>query len=68
MAAYLRAIALGYSVRSMVDNRQVEELIKITGELERLSKLLEHWKNHDPRTLPFSASTLRAALTPIVSS
>jgi hypothetical protein len=68
VAAYLRAIALGYPVRSVVDYQQVEELVKITGELERLSKLLEHWLNNDPRTAQFSEATLRAALARIMGN
>ena len=40
VAAYLCAVALGYQLRSVVDNQQVEELVKISGELECLSKLL----------------------------
>ena len=68
VAAYLRAVALGYQVRSVVDNQQVEELVKISGELERLSKLLEHWKSHDPRTPHFSEATLQTALNRIASN
>lgn len=62
VAAYLRAIALGYEVRSIVDNRQVEELVKINGDLGRLGGLLKLWLTDDPRTAQYGENVIRAAL------
>ena len=68
VAAYLRAIALGYPVRSIVDNKQVEELVKINGDLGRLGGLLKLWLTDDPRTAQFGESTIRAALARITDN
>ena len=62
VAAYLRAVALGYQVRSVVDNQQVEELVKISGDLLKL------WLANDARTLQFGEGTIRGALARIINT
>ena len=65
VAAYLRNVALGYQVRSILDNKRVEELARINGDLGRLGGLLKLWLADDLRTAGLGEATLRAALTRI---
>lgn len=65
VAAYLRNVGLGYQVRSIVDNKRVEELARINGDLGRLGGLLKLWLTDDPRTARFGESTIRAVLSRI---
>lgn len=65
VAAYLRNVGLGYQVRGILDNKRVEELARINGDLGRLGGLLKLWLTDDPRTLKFGASTIRALLSKI---
>lgn len=68
VAAYLRTLALGSPVRSVVDSQQVETLIGISAELERLTKLLQCWRNNDPRTAQVSEKAIHAALARIIDN
>ena len=65
VAAYLRNVGLGYQVRSIVDNKRVEELARINGDLGRLGGLLKLWLTDDARTARFGESTIRAVLSRI---
>lgn len=65
VAAYLRAIGLGYKVTGILDNQRVEELARINGDLGRLGGLLKLWLTDDVRTLQFGESTIRALLSKI---
>ena len=65
VAAYLRNVGLGYQVRGILDNKRVEELARINGDLGRLGGLLKLWLTDDQRTLKFGASTIRALLSKI---
>lgn len=65
VAAYLRNVGMGYQVRGILDNKRVEELARINGDLGRLGGLLKLWLTDDPRTLQFGASTIRALLSKI---
>jgi hypothetical protein len=65
VAAYLRNVGLGYEVRGILDNRRVEELLRIHGDLGRLGGLLKLWLTNDERTQAFGASTIRALLSKI---
>jgi hypothetical protein len=62
VAAYLRAVGMGYEVRGILDHRRVEELMRINGDLGRLGGLLKLWLTNDDRTAAFGESTIRALL------
>jgi hypothetical protein len=68
VAAYLRNVGLGYQIKGIVDNNEVEKLAKINGDLGRLGGLLKLWLTNDERTAHFSEATLRAVLSRIVDS
>jgi hypothetical protein len=65
VAAYLRNIGLGYQVRGILDNKRVEELARINGDLGRLGGLLKLWLTDDPRTAQYGEATIRALLSKI---
>ena len=54
VAAYLRNVGLGYQVPGILDNKRVEELARINGDLGRLGGLLKLWLTDDVRTLQLS--------------
>jgi hypothetical protein len=47
-SAYLRTLGLGYEPRPVVDAAHVNGLLKLGGDLTRLSELLEFWLNEQP--------------------
>lgn len=65
MSTYLLRVGLGYPVRSILDNKRVEELCRINGDLGRLGGLLKLWLTDDPRTAQFGEATIRALLSKI---
>lgn len=65
LSSYLLHVGLGYRVPGILDNKRVEELAKINGDLGRLGGLLKLWLTNDERTEQFSASTIRALLAKI---
>ncbi|WP_426107451.1 conjugal transfer transcriptional regulator TraJ [Massilia sp. TSP1-1-2] len=65
VAVFLRKIGQGYEARSILDNRRVEELVKINGDLGRLGGLLKLWLTNDVRTAVFGEATIRALLSKI---
>ena len=72
MSAFLRHVGVGYPVRSIVDLRQVAELVKINADLGRLGGLLKLWLAGDPRLdphrFPHIDRTIAATLTQIEAS
>ena len=50
VAAYLRNIGVGYQVPSAIDNRNVDKLLKINGDLGRLGGLLKMWLTNNVKT------------------
>lgn len=56
---------MGYQVKSIVDNKRVEELARINGDLGRLGGLLKLWLTDDVRTRQFGESTIQALLLKI---
>lgn len=68
MSSYLLNVGLGYPVRNVLDNRRVEELMRINGDLGRLGGLLKLWLTNDERTLEFGEATIRAVLSKIEST
>ncbi|MEO8120873.1 MAG: conjugal transfer transcriptional regulator TraJ [Rhodoferax sp.] len=64
-SAYLRNIGLGYPVKSILDNKRVEELARINGDLGRLGGLLKLWLTDDRRTFLYGKATILAVLSKI---
>jgi hypothetical protein len=56
---------MGYQVRGILDNKRVEELARINGDLGRLGGLLKLWLTNDQRTASFGEATIRALLSKI---
>ncbi|MFO0702143.1 MAG: conjugal transfer transcriptional regulator TraJ [Nitrospira sp.] len=64
-SAYLLRVGMGYPIRSIVDHRQVEELMKINGDLGRLGGLLKLWLSKDTPIAGIEARTVRETLKQI---
>ncbi len=65
ISTYLRNVGLGYQVQGILDNKRVEELARINGDLGRLGGLLKLWLIDDVRTRHFGGATLLAVLSKI---
>ena len=65
VSSYLLNVGLGYRVQGVLDNRRVEELARINGDLGRLGGLLKLWLTDDARTEAFGEATIRALLAKI---
>lgn len=63
LSSYLLNVGLGYRLRGILDNKRVEELARINGDLGRLGGLLKLWLTNDPRTEQFGEATIRALLS-----
>jgi hypothetical protein len=62
MSSYLLSVGLGYRTKSVLDNKRVEELVRINGDLGRLGGLLKLWLTDDERIAAFGEDTIRAVL------
>ncbi len=65
VAEYLRNLGLGYQVPSVIDNRQVDALLKINADLGRLGGLIKLWLTNDERTKFIGKSQLHVTLDSI---
>ena len=65
VAVFLRNVVLGYQVRSILDHKAVEELVRINGDLGRLGGLLKLWLTDDPRAAQYGERLIRALLSKI---
>jgi hypothetical protein len=65
LSSYLLNVGIGYRLRGILDNKRVEELAKINGDLGRLGGLLKLWLTNDARTEQFGEATIRALLSKI---
>ena len=65
LSSYLLHVGLGYQIRGILDNKRVEVLARINGDLGRLGGLLKLWLTDDARTARFGESTIRAVLSKI---
>ncbi|MDH5408752.1 MAG: conjugal transfer protein TraJ [Gammaproteobacteria bacterium] len=65
VAEYLRNLGLGYHVPSVIDNRQVDSLLKINGDLGRLGGLIKLWLTNDERTKLIGKAQLHLTLDSI---
>jgi len=68
VSAYLLNVGMGYQVPGILDNKRVEELARINGDLGRLGGLLKLWLTDDVRTLQFGEATILALLSRIGST
>ncbi len=64
-SSYLLRVGMGYPIRSIVDNHQVEELVKINGDLGRLGGLLKLWLSNGKAVPGVEARTVRETLQKI---
>ena len=62
IAAYLRAVGMGYEIKGIVDHQQVEELARINGDLGRLGGLLKLWLTKDERLAQFDVDQMRQTI------
>ena len=65
VARYMRQVSLGYLVPSAIDNQQVEELLRINGDLGRVGALLKMWLTNDVRLKITSKAEIEATLVTI---
>ncbi|MCP5273272.1 MAG: conjugal transfer transcriptional regulator TraJ [Burkholderiales bacterium] len=65
IAEYLRNLGLGYTVPSVIDNRQVDVLLRINADLGRLGGLIKLWLTNDSRTKYIGKSQLHMTLDTI---
>jgi hypothetical protein len=65
LSAYLLHVGLGYPVRSSMDRRHIEDILRVNADLGRLGGLLKLWLTNDERTAMVGESTLRAVLAKI---
>ncbi|HEO9104701.1 conjugal transfer protein TraJ [Escherichia coli] len=68
VASFIRKVAMGYQVESIVDIEQVVELSRVNADLGRLGGLLKLWLANDPRTVDFSPSLFKTLLAKIEST
>ena len=64
-SSYLLRVGMGYPIRSIVDHHQVEELVKINGDLGRLGGLLKLWLSKETPVVGIEARTVRETLKKI---
>lgn len=65
LSTFLLNVGVGYRVAGILDNKRVEELARVNGDLGRLGGLLKLWLTDDPRTAQFGEPTIRALLSKI---
>ena len=68
MARYMRMVSLGYTVPSVIDNRQIEQLLRINGDMGRVGGLLKMWLTNDVRLKITSKSDIEDTLYAIRST
>jgi hypothetical protein len=65
VAAYLRAVGMGYRILTALDHRRIDDMLRVNGDLGRLGGLLKLWLTNDDRTEAFGEATIRALLAKI---
>jgi len=68
VASFIRKVAMGYQVESIVDIKQVIELGRVNADLGRLGGLLKLWLANDPRTIDIPPTLIKALLAKIEST
>ena len=61
IAAYLRAVGTGYQ-RAVVDRDQVDEMLRVNGDLGRLGGLLKLWLSDDAKLAAFDRGQIRQVI------
>ncbi|EPG9766533.1 conjugal transfer transcriptional regulator TraJ [Escherichia coli] len=67
VAAYLRAVGLGYEVESVIDSQLIKDLAKVNADQGRLGGLLKLWLTNDERFAGFEEATMRATIQAVLS-
>ena len=62
IAAYLRAVGTGYQPRAIVDRDQVNEMLRVNGDLGRLGGLLKLWLSDDAKLAAFDRGQIRQVI------
>jgi hypothetical protein len=62
IAAYLRALGTGYQPRAIVDREQVNEMLRVNGDLGRLGGLLKLWLSDDVKLAAFDRGQIRQVI------
>lgn len=65
VSAYMLHVGLGYRVQGILDNKRVEDMLRINGDLGRLGGLLKLWLTNDARVEEFGEATIRKLLSRI---
>ena len=65
LSTYLLKVGSGCQIHGIADQKQVEELARINGDLGRLGGLLKLWLTDDQRTAEVGKATIRAVLARI---
>jgi hypothetical protein len=65
LSTYLLKVGMGCRIHGIADQKQVEQLVRINGDLGRLGGLLKLWLTDDARTAQFGKATIRAVLSRI---
>ncbi|KXU35626.1 hypothetical protein AXE65_06240 [Ventosimonas gracilis] len=61
-ARYLREVAMGYPLHSVMDKKAVLELVRINSDLARLGNLQKLWLDNDARTARFGTDQINRLL------
>ncbi|CAI9911324.1 conjugal transfer transcriptional regulator TraJ [Pseudomonas aeruginosa] len=67
VAAYLRALGMGYEVGSILDACMVGDLVKINADQGRLGGLLKMWLTNDERFAGFEEAQMRRTIGVVLS-
>jgi len=62
VAAYLRALGVGYQPRGVVDRDRIDDMLRVNGDLGRLGGLLKLWLSDDAKLAAFDAGQVRQAV------
>jgi hypothetical protein len=62
VAAYLRAVGLGYQPRGVVDRDRIDDMLRVNGDLGRLGGLLKLWLTDDAKLAAFDSGQVRQAV------
>ncbi len=68
VAAYLRNVGLGYRITGIIDNKHVEELSRINGDLGRLGGLLKLWLTNSEKTKQLGSAHISQVLERIMQT
>jgi hypothetical protein len=67
VAAYLRALGLGYEIQGILDYQSVDDLARVNADLGRLGGLLKLWLTNDERIMKFGPVRVRAIILHVLA-